>query len=53
MQDAFPNLADMAVSLVLQPGYAYGDEFEFGIELVLDGIAAAHAAESPRDQVRT
>jgi AcrR family transcriptional regulator len=46
MQDAFPNLADMAVSLILQPGYAYGNEFDFGLQLVLDGIAAAHAAES-------
>ena len=46
MQDAFPNLADMAVSLILQPGYAYGNEFDFGLRLVLDGIEAAHAAEA-------
>jgi hypothetical protein len=23
---------------VLQPGYDYGDEFEFGLDLVLDGL---------------
>lgn len=46
MLNAFPHLADMAVSLILQPGYAYGNEFDFGLQLVLDGIAAAHAAEA-------
>lgn len=44
MAQAFPNLADMAVRLILQPGYAYGNEFDFGLKLILDGIAAAHAA---------
>ena len=32
-------------SLILQPGYAYGNEFDFGLQLVLEGIEAAHAAE--------
>ncbi len=45
MAEAFPNLAAMAVTLILQPGYAYGNEFEFGLELVLDGLEAAHVAE--------
>lgn len=45
MAQAFPNLADMAVSLILKPGYAYGHEFYFGLTLILDGIAAAQAAE--------
>jgi AcrR family transcriptional regulator len=43
MAEAFPNLADMAAELILKPGYAYGNEFEWGLELVLDGLAAAHA----------
>ena len=46
MADAYPNLATMATSLVLQPGYAYGNEFEFGLELILDGIAAALSVEA-------
>lgn len=46
MQDSFPQLADMAVSLILKPGYAYGNEFEFGLQLILDGIAAANSVES-------
>jgi hypothetical protein len=35
----------MAVKLILQPGYAYGNEFEFGLRVILDGIEAA----LPRD----
>ena len=42
MSNAFPNLAEMAVTLILQPGYAYGNEFEFGLELILDGIEKVH-----------
>ncbi len=46
MATDFPNLTEMAMTLVLQPGYAYGNEFEFGVELILDGLAAAHGGES-------
>ena len=44
MAQAFPHLADMAVSLILEPSYAYGHEFDFGLKLILDGIAAAQAS---------
>lgn len=43
---AFPNLSRMGRELVMQPGYAYGNEFEFGIELIIDGLQAALARES-------
>ena len=46
MAETFPDLAAMAVELILQPGYAYGNEFDFGLRLILDGIEAAFAAES-------
>ena len=36
--DAFPHLAELAVEHVLQPGYDYGDEYAFGLELILDGL---------------
>ena len=49
MAEVFPNLAAMAVSLILQPGYAYGNEFEFGLDLILDGLEAAHSAERAAD----
>lgn len=42
----FPHLAEMGRTLVLQPGYAYGNEFEFGMRLILDGIATSVASES-------
>ena len=32
-----PYLAELATEYVLQPGYGYGDEFEFGLGLILDG----------------
>lgn len=42
MQDgALPNLREMAFNHVLQPGYAYRNEFEFGLRVILDGIEAA------------
>ncbi len=38
MGDAFPHLAEMIVEHALQPGYAYAEEFEIGLDLVLDGL---------------
>lgn len=37
----FTNLAEFTTDHVLQPGYAFGDSFEFGLDLILDGLAAA------------
>lgn len=39
--DVFPHLAAFTFEHVLQPGYDFGDEFEFGLALVLDGLEAA------------
>jgi AcrR family transcriptional regulator len=41
--EAYPHLAELTVQHVLQPGYDYGDEFEFGLDLVLDGLERARA----------
>ncbi|WP_343238466.1 TetR/AcrR family transcriptional regulator [Streptomyces sp. SID13031] len=35
----YPHLTELAVEHVLQPGYVFGDEFDFGLTLVLDGLA--------------
>lgn len=35
----FPYLFELTVEHVLQPGYQYGDEFESGLKVVLDGVA--------------
>lgn len=39
--DEYPHLTELAVEHVLQPGYDYGNEFEFGLDLVLDGLERA------------
>jgi len=36
--DTYPHLAELTARHVLQPGYDYGDEFEFGLDLILDGL---------------
>ena len=36
--DTYPHLVEMAVEHVLRPGYDYGDEFAFGLDLILDGL---------------
>ncbi len=36
-----PHLLELTLEVVLQPGYSYGAEFEFGLDLVLDGLEAA------------
>ncbi|MGI5134197.1 MULTISPECIES: TetR/AcrR family transcriptional regulator C-terminal domain-containing protein [unclassified Streptomyces] len=37
----YPHLAELAIEHVLRPGYDYGDEFAFGLDLILDGIERA------------
>jgi len=39
--DEYPHLAEMTVEHVLQPGYDYGNEFLFGLDLILDGLDRA------------
>ena len=39
----YPHLAELTTGHVLQPGYDYGREFEFGLSLILDGLERAHA----------
>ncbi len=42
--DQYPHLAEIATEHVLQPGYDYGNEFLYGLDLILDGLARARAA---------
>ena len=39
----YPHLVHMATSYYLQPGYDFGDEFGFGLDLILDGLEKALA----------
>ena len=34
----YPHLVEMATDYYLQPGYDFGDEFEWGLDLILDGL---------------
>jgi AcrR family transcriptional regulator len=42
---AYPHLVELTKEHVLKPGYAYANEFDFGLELILDGLERALAAE--------
>ncbi|KQN89386.1 TetR/AcrR family transcriptional regulator [Arthrobacter sp. Leaf69] len=46
----YPHLVEFTVEHVMKPGYNYGAEFEFGLDLVLDGLARSlQHAESARN----
>jgi AcrR family transcriptional regulator len=49
--DQYPHLAEFTLEHVLQPGYDYGNEYEFGLDLILDGLErardTAHPATAP------
>jgi AcrR family transcriptional regulator len=39
--EEYPHLRELTTEHVLRPGYDYGKEFEFGLDLVLDGLERA------------
>jgi AcrR family transcriptional regulator len=39
--DQYPHLAEIATEHVLQPGYDYGNEYLYGLDLILDGLERA------------
>jgi len=44
----YPHLVEMAVDRATKPGYRYGDEFEYGLDLILDGITRARSNDTLR-----
>jgi hypothetical protein len=40
----YPNLVEFTTEHVLRAGYDFAREFDFGIDLILDGLEAAAAA---------
>lgn len=42
----YPYLTEIAVAHVVQPGYEYADEFETGLDLILDALEAARGITS-------
>jgi AcrR family transcriptional regulator len=54
--DEYPHLAEMATEYIRKPGYDFGNEFEFGLGVILDALMRAipddsnpggHAAAGP------
>jgi AcrR family transcriptional regulator len=43
----YPHLVELTTEHVLQPGYSFGSSFEFGLDLLLDGIEAAAGRGRP------
>ena len=39
--DDYPHLAELTIEHILKPGYDYGEEFEYGLDLILDGLERA------------
>ncbi len=37
----YPHLIELTVEHVMKPGYRFGDEFAFGLDLILDGLDRA------------
>lgn len=42
----YPHLTELIVERTLKPGYAYGNEFGFGLELILDGLERLHEGQA-------
>ena len=40
LAEHFPALHEFAVERTMQPGYDFGDEFEYGLDLILDALEA-------------
>jgi AcrR family transcriptional regulator len=41
---AYPHLTEMLTDHIMQPGYDYADEFEYGLDVVIDGLERARDA---------
>jgi AcrR family transcriptional regulator len=47
--DKYPHLAELTRFHLLEPAYEYGDEYEFGLELILDSLERAHELLAGRE----
>ncbi|WP_174185744.1 TetR/AcrR family transcriptional regulator [Nocardia barduliensis] len=43
----YPHFTELMTDHALLPGYAYADEFTYGLDLILDGLANRHTEQSP------
>jgi AcrR family transcriptional regulator len=40
----YPHMVEILTGHVMKPGYDYGDEFEYGLDLILDGLERVRGA---------
>jgi len=45
----YPHLAEMITEHAMKPGYDYANEFEFGLDLILDGLERLRTEASSRN----
>jgi AcrR family transcriptional regulator len=43
--DAYPHLVELTTEYILQPGYDFGDEFDFGLDVILDALTRSIPAQ--------
>jgi AcrR family transcriptional regulator len=42
--DEYPHMLEILTDHVMKPGYDYGEEFEYGLDLILDGLGRVRGA---------
>jgi hypothetical protein len=42
----YPNLVQMVTEHVMKPAYDYSDEFEYGLQVILDGFGSGIGSSS-------
>jgi hypothetical protein len=41
LMEDYPHLAEFSADHIMRPGYDYGKEFPFGLDIILDGLDPA------------
>lgn len=44
--DAYPHLVEMVTEYILRPGYDFGDEFDFGLDVILGALTPLLARDN-------
>ena len=45
--DEYPNLAEFTIEHVMKPGYSFSASFDFGLDLIIEGLAEAAKQGAP------
>ena len=50
--DQYPHLVELTTEYILKPGYDFGNEFDIGLDLILDALARSMPAPKQQRQLR-